>query len=64
MVCSASVSPDDLRSVLDLMADYREAVGQSFCSEDRDVEGVLTEVCNSFTSYLADILPPLTTALR
>lgn len=67
VVCSASVSPNDLRSMLDLMADYREAVCQSFCnpaSEYRDVECTLTEVCNSLVSYLADVLPPLTAALR
>ena len=63
VACSADVSPSDLDSLLSLMADYREALSEE-CGSDSDVNGMLDNVCNSLSSYLADVLQPITTAFR
>lgn len=67
MICSASVFSDDLHSLLELMTEYREVVCQNMSNpvfDDKEVECILEEVSQSLATYLAEILPPLTTALR
>ena len=66
-MCSVEVFPDNLQSLLGLMAEYREAACQNMCnpvSDGKDVELLLTEVSATLATYLADVLPLLSTALR
>lgn len=67
VVSSAQVSPKDLRSVQNLMSDFRDSVRQNLsdpisCSNE-DAELLLVDVSEAMDSYLSEVLQPITTAL-
>lgn len=65
---SVQVSPNDLNSMEELMAEYQEAVHQSMCSpvalDSENVESILTDVSVALECYLAKVLKPISIALR
>lgn len=69
VVCSSQVSVEDFSALEDLMADYLELVHESLCnptshvSKD-DVQAMLANVSKALDGYLAEVLQPITAALK
>lgn len=57
-----------MSSMKDLMADYREQVRQSLCNPvshfDEDTDALLSDISASLYSYLAEVLEPISDALK
>ena len=64
----AQVSPASLASLKDLMNNYREtirhSVGTPVSYSHHELELLLADVSTALSSYLSDVLQPVTAALK
>lgn len=67
-VFSVEVSPSDLNSMEEMMAEYQEAIHQNMCSpvalDGDNVESILTDASIALECYLSKVLRPISIALK